>query len=489
MQNYELTVPSGSDAQSLIAALLERSALDAGLDAGEATEITTAVTEAVAAIRASLTADYDANLPLTVGTNFDGHEFCVEILERGRPMADGNATDPTVGTKHHELLGRLFDTIGWRQIAPVGSELRLQRRVRREDTDPVTSATPPPAHADESIPEIPSAPEQDYAIRRFEERDAIHIAQSIYEAYGHTYLDPGLYDPARITDLNRSGRLRSVIAEAEDGSVVGHYALERPDPERATESGQAVVDQAHRRRHLLDKMHAELVDWARELSLPGFYGRSTARHPASQKMNERFGAVPVGLCLAYSPASMRLRHNPAAGSGDRPSSVLYWTGLADVGRGPCHIPQRIAPTAEPILRSLGFDDVRASDNSAPAILPRHGSAPIQSQASLHLGLASLLVEEVSAASAPALAQCCADLLGMEQIFSIVLHLPLDDPHTPWLAGLALQEQGFNLAGILPFDLPGGRHGLLLERTRAHVDSAGLRLESQVARDLLALARL
>lgn len=485
-ERYELTVPGCRKALPLVESLIEHGALAAGLAPPEARAAAAAVREAVEIIERELAKNRDEGLPVTVATSFDDTDFRVEILERGQPMAKGGAaSDPTERAIGHAFLGQLFDTIDWQQIVPVGSELRLHRKIHRKTAGTLPTVVSHPLHADEALSEVVPAPAQEYEIRRFQERDALAIARSIYQAYGHTYLDPDLYNPARINELNRSGRLRSVVAQDRDGNIVGHYALERPDPERSAEAGQAVVDHAHRGRHILEKMHVALSDWAREIGLPGFFGRATARHAATQKMNARFGAVPVGLFLAYSPASMRLRNDPAAGSGDRPSSVLYWTTLRAAEPMPCYLPAQLVHLADPIFESLGFTDLRAEHGQIPEDEPLPGEPAIQSQISLSRGLASLLVAKVSRASAAALAQCCADVLTMQEIVSIVLHLPLDDAATPWLAEFALTDLGFKLAGVLPFDLPGDRHGLILERTRAQIDTGGLELESEIARNLLA----
>ena len=427
-----------------------------------------------------LSSDHDDSLPLTIAAQVEEEELRVEILERGRPMASGDrASDPTRRTNDYQQLVKFFDAIRWKQIVPIGSELYLHRSLAKPKEE-----APPPAPANTRA-EL--APEQEYCIRRFQDGDALKIARSIYAAYGRTYLDADLYSPERITELNRDGKLCSVVAEAENGDIVGHYALERPNPERPAESGQAVVDQAHRRRGLMEKMRTEATTWARELNLPGFFGRATARHAASQRADERLGAVPTGLFLAYSPASMRLRRDPAVGSGDRPSSVVYWTALQPIPPSPCFLYEGTQSLTEPILKSLGLTDLRTSSGPDPEHTADKGEAAIHTHFWLGRGLASLMIQEVSRASRPALRQACADLLAMEPISSVVLHLPLDDPHTPWLTRVALEDLGFKVAAILPFDIPGNRHGLILEYTRAQVDTGGLDLESEVARNLLAAA--
>jgi predicted GNAT family N-acyltransferase len=77
--------------------------------------------------------------------------------------------------------------------------------------------------------------------------------------YGETYPNDDFYDVPRLTQRIESGSLRSAIAIADDGTLVGHTGLTSPSSRaNAVEAGNTVVDPACRGQGLLGQLAALL---------------------------------------------------------------------------------------------------------------------------------------------------------------------------------------------------------------------------------------
>src|SRR5262245_17009966 len=117
-----------------------------------------------------------------------------------------------------------------------------------------------------------------YTIRRFRPEDAAGVTECVRKVYGGTYLvHPELYHPEQVVRLNERGQLVSLVALAPDGSVGGHYAIERPDLGPIGETGEAIVLPEHRHHHLLERMPAHLIDHRRRLGMAGPYAQPGRR--------------------------------------------------------------------------------------------------------------------------------------------------------------------------------------------------------------------
>jgi len=110
---------------------------------------------------------------------------------------------------------------------------------------------------------------------------------------GLGHLTVRLSDPARRRLLSLSGgdarvalnalELAAGVAATEDGEVVGHAALERPNLGRVAEVGAAVVNPAHRHHRLLERLRDCLEAHARRVSQRGPGQARAARRQASPR--------------------------------------------------------------------------------------------------------------------------------------------------------------------------------------------------------------
>ncbi len=177
----------------------------------------------------------------------------------------------------------------------------------------------------------------EYVVRRLHASDAQGVVDCVRRVYGDSYIiHTELYHPEEIVALNESGRLVSVVALTETNEIIGHYALERPDPNsRVVESGEAMVVREHQHHHLLEKMRTVLEDEAARLGLVGIFGRTVTNHLFSQKMVERFGERPCGVSLGRTPRTFR---NMQESLSQRMSVVFYFKYLRTVDAIRVHVP-------------------------------------------------------------------------------------------------------------------------------------------------------
>ena len=82
----------------------------------------------------------------------------------------------------------------------------------------------------------------EYDIYRFKPEHAPGIAHTFSDVWGDTYPNSYVYEPDKLTELNETGELVSIVSvERQTGEVVGHCAAIRCYPGGAAEASQAVV--------------------------------------------------------------------------------------------------------------------------------------------------------------------------------------------------------------------------------------------------------
>ncbi|WP_153018698.1 ATP-binding protein [Marichromatium gracile] len=236
------------------------------------------------------------------------------------------------GLQRH-MIRAAADVAQWQSRGREGNRLRLV--FNRPEADVVARAGLDAQPLEPFAESVARAPEQTYTVRRAErDGDWYQVSRLVYRAYGYTHPSDDLYYPDRLCELNRAGRLISVVATDAADTVVGHYALELGGLGQlgasrlaVAETGMAVVDPAHRGRRLMERMRERLEALARERGLSGLFGQPVTTHPFSQKVNERFGAHVCALSLAFLAGNLRFRAMAEERPAQRESCLLYFKPL------------------------------------------------------------------------------------------------------------------------------------------------------------------
>ena len=241
----------------------------------------------------------------------------VELLER--QLHSPQAARVLFGCATADLV----DEVHWLAFGPDGKALQIRKWLHEKHVaEQATAASLAPFYDD-----APLAPQQTYEIRRLREDEAVQVSQLMYRAYGNTYFNSDVYYPACVAAQNAAGAVVSIVAQAADGSIVGHYALEKNQDGPVAETGQAVVDPAHRGRGLLNRMKDAVLVEAQKSELLGWYADAVAVHTLTQKSNVDHGGHLTGVDLGISPKTEEFR-GIAAKQPQRVTCLLYFHWLS-----------------------------------------------------------------------------------------------------------------------------------------------------------------
>jgi anti-sigma regulatory factor (Ser/Thr protein kinase) len=422
--------------------------------------------------------------PITLSGALDPRTVTLGIRERGVPFdptlaaADtpAEAEDPGHGLVRGpswERLQHLVDEAQWLSHGSDGMELRLVKaRPRTDVSEHLPAAELTPFH-----PQAPLAREQAYTIQRLLPEHAVGVAQCIYRAYGYSYPNADLYSPERIAQLNAAGQLISAVALDEAGAVVGHAALERPEPAPIAEVGQAVVAPAHRGRKLLERMLELLDQEGPALGLRSLYGQPVTSHTRSQQVEEARGSTVSAVSLAHSPRAYTFRGITTAPLAQRESLLLWCRHLTPPGTVVVHAPPHHQRILERIYGELGVSIDRRPAGGAR----RAGHTRVSFRRSWGYGL--IRVDRVGSASAAEVRRALRDLCDAAGAEVVYLELPLDDPGTPALCE-ASERMGFFFSGVgVNFAARGD--ALRLQYLNCPLDVALVQVASDISHELLA----
>jgi anti-sigma regulatory factor (Ser/Thr protein kinase) len=422
--------------------------------------------------------------PIILGGALDPRTVTLGIHERGVPFdptlaaADTPAEreDPGQGLVRGpswERLQHLVDEAHWLSHGADGMELRLVTARPQTDVSehlPAEALTP-------YQPRPPLAPEQAYTIQRLRPEHAVGVAQCVYRAYGYSYPNADLYSPERIAQLNAAGQLISSVALDEAGAVVGHAALERPEPDPIAEVGQGVVAPAHRGRKLLEQMLDLLDQEGRALGLRSLYGQPVTSHTRSQQVEESRGSIVCGVSLAHSPRAYTFRGITTAPLAQRESLLLWCRHLTLPGTVVVHPPPRHQGILERIYGELGVPiDPRRAGHARGA-----GHTRVSFRRSWGYGL--IRVDRVGRASAAEVRRALRDLCDAAGAEVVYLELPLADPGTPALCETA-ESMGFFFSGV-GVNFAASGDALRLQYLNCPLDVSLVQVASDFSRELLA----
>lgn len=462
----ELKVPGEATFSGMIEAFITDAALRCGLSSERCDDATEAVRLGFAAVVEE--ALVEAREPIHIVAACLPEALRVSLFERGLPVDDAFARRDPRWTQ----LAQCVDGAHWHSHGAKGSELRLT--IKRPHEVPFGEAQLPPTES----AEVPLAPEQPYTIRAFEPGDAPGIARAFYLTYGYDYDLSAVYVPSRLIELNESRRYISIVAVAQDGEIVGHYALARETQAPIADGGGAIVLPAHRGRDLLNRLRREAEAQAVRMGLSAYYTEPVTDHGRTQHASETFGAKACGITLGEAPRTFLAKHLELSTTTQRQSCMLYVKPLQARELRTIYVPRHHREIVAAIYDQLQLPiDLRDDGESAKE------RGVFQVGISKDDGVGTISVTQVGAETAVLLQQATADLRALCQLGAIYASLPLDDPGTPALCE-AMESYGFFFSGVGPWMLE-GRDALRLQMLLEPVDLAQLTIVSDFGKRLLA----
>lgn len=315
-------------------------------------------------------------------------------------------------------------------------------------------------------------PGQKLGYRLFRPEDAPGVGRLFWQVYGDGYPVDDPYIPELLVEANRSGRIRTVVVEAEDGSIVAQAACFQSSPpnRRLYEYGQLLLDKGYRNTFAAARMHQFFVKnlFGQMDGVDGTYGEAVCHHMATQKMIKGSGFRECGVELGLMPE-------------------IAYAGEGVVGRASCLYAQRVdqdqpgalfLPGAWsglvqsimgqwPLSRQVNEGDAQVPAQAVTELEARHFSfAGVRRVTVFRIGadFAARLAAELEAAR--------ADGAALVQLF-----LCLGEAWTGQ-AAQALRQAGFFLGGFMPLwfgETGPGPDAILAQRFMEPVTLAGLRL--------------
>lgn len=455
-----LTVAASEYAAELADAMVDRFASEAGLDADAADRLAQTV-QCLVAFSVDRSYEGRGGGDIEVSLELDEGGVLVDVHDWGIPFRRGGGDEAlppgleaaVANARDVRLVNLAGD--GKRLFAHVDGEHRIAvARVIDGAADPERARR---SHAGDAIEIRDATPD-----------DATGIAQVLFRGYGLGYVHADFYRPSWVEEQLVNGHVSSTVAVAE-GEVIGHHAILVAGEGETAESGVAVIAHEWRGLGLFDRMFAQTVERARGIGIPALSGYGTTAHVYSQRSEWRAGYRPVALLLgAIAPQVAALQGTEAAG---RIGLLLSVLPLADTRAAIAAMP---APYAEVVTRVV----TEAGIDVDPAERTPIEELALSVEANEEVGWATLRVSGDAGVS-----DLPAALRGQEVRGASVVFADIDLACPSERAVAMLRDEGFYLAGVIPFDRA-GRTWLRLQRPQAVMDLDALHIESETGTWLL-----
>lgn len=297
---------------------------------------------------------------------------------------------------------------------------------------------------------------QEVAIRRLVADDALELKACFERCYGDSYVVGEFYDLERLCERITSGRLRSVVAEAANGEIVGHIGLTLRHPDAKTvDAGNTIVDPRFRGRQIVVHLGLHLNALCADEGFLGYHHYPTTVHAIMQELSVADEGTETGVMLAHIPAGTEYRELEGEPLADRTAVTVVWRPFAPCPARTVYAPADYAEVIAVAYRRARLD--RELGTSAAGIDTKE--AIVESHHDPRRGSLRFEVRrpgrDLPHLIAAAISDKAAEVVHID--------LPMSDPTTPAAAN-ALRNDRFLFCAVLPEYLDGDV--LRLQRLRS-----------------------
>ena len=395
------------------------------------------------------------------------------IDDEGLPFAFRDEADAF----EQALSSAIVDEVHHASLERGGNRTELVRHVERPERDVRTTADP--AEHAQALAAALVDPAVEITVRPMEPGDAEGVARLTWRTYGYTYQHQEFYRPDLLQRILAEGGMRSWVALAADGEVVGHTALvlEQPDA-LVAEGGRAMVDPRYRGHHVMKHLTSFRRDYVGDLGLYGVYADSVTEHTRSQALYGGAEQPVTGVLLGYLPPTVSFRRIETDAAPRRQAVVMSYHPQREHDELTVHPP---AVSAD-VLRRIYDAHELPRRFGAGAPLARGGTSKVESRVWHDIGAALLVIEEPGADLHDAVRARLRSLrgAGVDVVFG---DLPLTHPAAA-AAGEVLNRLGFSFGGVIPLLRDRGDVLRMQHLGDLDVDPAEIQLLSTMAQDLL-----
>jgi hypothetical protein len=300
--------------------------------------------------------------------------------------------------------------------------------------------------------------------------DARGVPELATRVYGAAYFHTEVFTPEELLEKNRRGELTSAVAIDEQGRVLGHCALERPNLERFVKIGEAMVLPEARQHHLLARTGALLLREAERQGRIGVYAEPVTHHVFSQLAFDSVQGVPTGLKLGAWVVSGFGIDFP-----QRVTPAVYFKYFRLPEKTTVYLPERHQETAGAIFSRLGRE---VAFGNAPM---GEGAGELRSNYDRAQRAGYITVVEAGSESTRRVDAARAALIaeGAEAIFVDIF---IDNPAAPRVCD-ELESSGLFFSGIQP-DIKEDRDLIRLQTQVTPIDLKLVQASTEFGRELL-----
>jgi GNAT superfamily N-acetyltransferase len=269
-----------------------------------------------------------------------------------------------------------------------------------------------------------------------------------------------MYDPRKIALGMRSGDKFAVITRSPSGEATGYFALARMADSEIGEVAEVMVSPPHRRKGLMTRMLAALVERARLEGLRALFGEAVAVHDISQRVNHKLGFHSTALILAALPIT-RYRHLVEAYPQDM-SAVVDFRLFDPVTPRAVYLPLKYRHIVREIYSRM---DMEVEELRPPQLKPAPRTE-LDVDIAYHNQHAVIVARRYGCDFRDSVIQTEASLRERD-INAIYVDLPLDNPCID--RGVkTLESLGYLFAGLMPL-FHHERDYLRMQRVHSAID--------------------
>lgn len=329
----------------------------------------------------------------------------------------------------------------------------------REDTRPITGG-------------------EQFEVRFYQPEDGYGVARLMYAVYGDGYPIDTFYIPEQLTEANRSGSIRSVVARTDSGEVIGHLAFYRssaPNPEMY-EVGQGLTLPAYRSCHVYERCTELLFSLMRDGIVKHSFGEAVCNHIITQKVAGPTGMIETALEVDLMPASAYAKEEASSG---RVSCLLYFRIGNDQPRRLC-----LPDCYEQQIRFMLEGSALVREIVPARDLPLRHESIMSLDRFEGAGVCRCTINEPGEDLAERLAALEKELRSQRYVV-LQCFLPLGTPAAATTVE-TLRTAGFFLGGFLPAWF--GDDGLLMQKRFEQPEFDTIKLYSERAGKILTMVR-
>ena len=134
-------------------------------------------------------------------------------------------------------------------------------------------------------------------LRKFQPNDAEKIVNLIHDEYGESYFKPNFYNPQYLIDENEIKKIIFLVAECENGDIVGVLSLNPKD--KICDIATGIVLKKYRGYNIMWHIFNYAVDEIKNMkNIHAGYCKTVLYHVVTQRLMEKINFVPCGFMMS-----------------------------------------------------------------------------------------------------------------------------------------------------------------------------------------------